>query len=368
MANGAPPSPDVAERARIERLRAAFFLDVRAPADPHTGQVALEADPALRAQIVAAIGGARPDQPIAVTHIERATGCRFAGFARRVLRVRRVEDLLESADARERGTLIHKALQAAFEALRELGPDRDPAEQLGVARAAAEAAVGAGAALSPLRRDAIEKAVSDALQVVVRAIEGGEPVDARGLSGHPPTQPRCAPEPAVRFFLAERRFGAGEPPPWEALEIAPEDGGPSLFVDGQIDRIDRSTDGRLARVIDYKTGRLPDKKEQQEGLQLPLYAAVVRRALGPEEVRAHYIAVRQRGLVEESPGSAGAQRELAAREPDAARRARVAVRALWEGDVAPRPAREALCARCDARDVCRRPAVMPVDEAAEERT
>lgn len=351
LASGAPPIPDVAERARIERQRAAFFLDLRVAADEHTGRVELgapaghERDDALRAQLVAAVGGAQAEAPIAVTHIERAVGCRFAGFARRVLRVRRVEDLLESADARERGTMIHGALEAAFEALRELGPEREPEEQLAAARAAAEAALGAGASMAPLRRDAVEKALADALQVVVRAIEAGDP---------------------VRFSLAERRFGAGEAAPWEALELAPEDGGASLFVDGIIDRIDRSTDGRIARVIDYKTGKLPDKKEQQDALQLPLYAAVARRALGAEEVRAQYIAVRQRGLVEESPAQPEAQIELAARAPEAAQRARRAVRALWEGDVAPRPTKESMCGRCDARDVCRRPAVMPIDEAAAE--
>ena len=356
MANGAPPSPDVAERAHVERHRAAFFLDLRAAADPHTGRVALERDDALRTQVQAAVGGARPERPIAVTHIERAAGCRFAGFARRVLRVRRVEDLVEAADARERGTLIHKALQSAFEALRELGPERAPEEQLAVARAAAEAAIGAGAAMTPLRREAIEKALADALQVVVRALEG----EGGGGGGG---------GDSLHFFLAERRFGAGEAEPWQALELAPEeDGGPSLFVDGQIDRIDRSTDGRTVRVVDYKTGKLPDKKEQEQALQLPLYAAVVRRALQADDVQAQYIAVRQRGLVEESPASPDAQRQFADRGTDAARRARTAVRALWEGDVAPRPNKETLCARCDARDVCRRPAVMPIDESAEERT
>jgi RecB family exonuclease len=343
-AAGAPPAPDIAERARIERIRASFFLDPRAAGDAYSGQVDLDADAPLRAQLQAAVGGARPDKPIAVTHIERAAGCAFAGFARRVLRVRRVEDLLESADARERGTLVHRALQASFEVLRELGPDREPADLLAAARVAAEAALGAGRPVTPLRREAIDKAIADVLQVVVRAIEAVDP---------------------VRFLLAERRFGAGEAPPWEALELAPEEEGrPSLHVDGQIDRIDRSADGRVARVIDYKTGRPPEREEQLRGLQLPLYAAVVARALRPEEVQALYISVRQRGLVEESPRTPDAQRALAAQSPEAARTARRVVQALWDGRVTPRPARDTLCVRCDARDVCRRPAVIPIEEPA----
>ncbi|WP_437602663.1 PD-(D/E)XK nuclease family protein [Sorangium sp. So ce590] len=355
LAGGGRPAADIAERIRIERARADFFLDPRAPIDLHTGRVSLDEDPALGAQLRAAIGGAHPDRPIAVTHIERAVGCAFAGFARRVLHVHRAEDLAESADARERGTLIHRALQASFEALRELGPDRDPAEQLSAARAAAEAALGASAPMAPLRREAVEKAIADVLEVVVRAIDGEES------------------SPELRFFLAERRFGAGEPAPWQPLELPPSDddaegtaGAPSLWVDGQIDRIDRSTDQRVVRVVDYKTGKLPEAKERRRALQLPLYSAIAARALGAEEVRAVYIGVRQRGLIELWPRTAEEQRALAEGWAEAARTARAAVVALWEGKAAPRPALATMCARCDARDVCRRPAVVPMDEAAEE--
>ncbi|WP_437930735.1 PD-(D/E)XK nuclease family protein [Sorangium sp. So ce291] len=355
LAGGGRPAADIAERVRIERARADFFLDPRAPIDLYTGRVLLEQDPALGAQLRAAIGGAHPGRPIAVTHIERAVGCSFAAFARRVLHVRRAEDLAESADARERGTLIHRALQASFEALRELGPDRDPAEQLAAARAAAEAALGVSAPMAPLRREAVEKAIADVLEVVVRAIDGEDS------------------SPELRFLLAERRFGAGEPPPWQPLELPPSDGddegaagAPSLWVDGQIDRIDRSTDQRVVRVVDYKTGKLPDAKERRRALQLPLYSAIAARALGAEEVRAVYIGVRQRGLVELWPRTAEEQRALAEGWAEAARTARAAVVALWHGRAAPRPALPTLCARCDARDVCRRPAVVPMDEAAEE--
>ena len=35
---------------------------------------------------------------------------------------------------------------------------------------------------------------------------------------------------------------------------------------------------------------------------------------------------------------------------------------LRGGDVAPRPADALVCARCSVRDVCRRPAAMPIDD------
>jgi ATP-dependent helicase/nuclease subunit B len=38
---------------------------------------------------------------------------------------------------------------------------------------------------------------------------------------------------------------------------------------------------------------------------------------------------------------------------------------MWEGEIAPRPAKATLCTRCEARDVCRRPTVAPIEEAEE---
>jgi len=35
---------------------------------------------------------------------------------------------------------------------------------------------------------------------------------------------------------------------------------------------------------------------------------------------------------------------------------------LWSGAVAPRPADAGVCTRCEVRDVCRRPAAMPIED------
>ena len=137
-----------------------------------------------------------------------------------------------------------------------------------------------------------------------------------------------------------------------------------MYVDGQIDRVDASDDGRRARVVDYKTGRLPSADDHgKSAFQLPLYAAVVAGALGCDDVEAVYVSVRQRGAVDEWPRSEADRRALGARRGDIAEAARQVIVGLWQGEVGPRPAKATLCTRCEARDVCRRPAVAPIEEA-----
>lgn len=368
LAAGVPPRGDLADRVAVERARLAFFLDPRSPAGAHTGKVAI-ADAAARAHLVAAVGGDAPERPVAVTAVERASGCAFAGFARRVLRVRRVEDLAESADNRERGTLVHRALHAAFEGLRTAhdgsyapgfpatGARPPRSELLARAKNAAERELRLAGAMAPLRREAVLSAIADALDVVERAVDAGD---------------------TLAFFAAEQSFGLVEMGPgpgpsaraesrWEALPVESEDGeGPVLYVGGQIDRIDVSADGRRARVVDYKTGRLPAADEHgRSAFQLPLYAAMVARRLGCESVEALYVSVRPRGVLEEWPRSEEDRRALGARRDEIGQAARRIILRMWEGEVAPRPMKATLCTRCEARDVCRRPAVAPIEEAEE---
>jgi RecB family exonuclease len=348
LAAGAPPGGDLLARVEVERARLAFFLDPRSPAGDHTGRVA-SGDDRARSRLVAAVGGDSPARPVAVTAIERASGCAFAGFARRVLRVRRVDDLSESADHRERGTLVHRALHAAFEG------QRGATDPLAAARAAAERELGLHRAMAPLRREAILSAVADAVAVVERSLAGDD---------------------GLRFLAAEQSFG-GSPPgapaisdargPWDPLPLGGEDGGGAvIYVDGQIDRVDVSPGRGIARVVDYKTGRMPAPDDHgKTAFQLPLYAAVVARQLGCEEVEALYLAVRPRGVLDEWPRAAEDRLALGARREEIAATARRVILQMWAGDVAPRPLKATLCTRCEARDVCRRPTVAPIEEAEE---
>jgi ATP-dependent helicase/nuclease subunit B len=368
LVGGRPPTADLAERVRIERERYAFFMDPRADAGDFTGRVRLTAG--LDALLPRLVGGASERSALAVTAIEKAAGCAFAGFARRVLRIRKAEDLAEAGDARERGTLVHKALSAVFEAARDArsragageaqpspsggaaesgwgGSAADRRAAFAAARSAAERALEIEKVTSPLRREALLSAVRDALVALSWAWNEDE---------------------SVQFLFAEQMFGGAMAAPWGALPLAPGDdepGAPTVYVEGRIDRVDATGDRRRVRVIDYKTGRLPQGEEAVIALQLPLYAAAAGRALGASQVEAMYLSVRTRGIIDESPKRPEARVAKAAEFPEKALRARKAVLALWEGRVAPRPAFLSLCAQCDARDVCRRPAVMPIEEMEE---
>ena len=200
-----------------------------------------------------------------------------------MLHVRLREELGEHADARERGTRVHRALEYAFDGVREHGvSDADPRRVLAAARERAEAGLGLPTALAPLRREAIDQAVADAVVVVARALHAGG---------------------ALRFRHAEQAFGSGDA--WPALALHPGEGedpegrGP-VWVDGQIDRVDVAKDGSAASVVDHKTGRIPAIEDHgRTAFQLPLYAAVVAQKLGVDDVSALYVAVRQRGFIDE---------------------------------------------------------------------
>jgi len=352
LAAGSSPAPLIADRVQIERARLAFFLNPRAAAGPFTGRIDA-ADPELSAHLRACVGGDAPERPIAVTHIEKAAGCAFAGFARRVWRTRRSEDALEAADPRERGTQVHAATAAAFEAAWEAGGRANPRKALEAARDAAMRAVGADREAAPLRRELLVASVDVALGFV-----------AHGLG-----------EQGFSFALAEQPFGPSAGAPWDALPIdklpGEGEGEPTfegtVFVEGKIDRVDRGDGGKsAARVVDYKTGQIPSKSEQGTlHLQLPLYAAAVSRALAVEEVQALYLGADKRGEIKAAPAKEPDRRAIADKRLDAERTARKVVLSLWDGNIEPRPVKATLCDRCDARDVCRRPAVVP-DEAEEE--
>ena len=209
------------------------------------------------------------DVPLAPTALERYAACPFRFLLERVYRLEAVEepDRILMIDPRDRGDIVHAVLEATFRRLAEGGV-------LPLTRARLPAA-----------RDALEAAFADACADAER----------RGVTGLPALwageQARLreellsaieaeADDPAGWLpALFEVTFGVEGPegPDGTSAPVAyrlPD--GTTLNLRGRIDRVDVSPDGRRARVLDYKTGKLrspktPDRLARGRALQLPVY-------------------------------------------------------------------------------------------------
>jgi len=342
--------PDLARRVAIEQARLEFFLDPRMPATSVTGAIPT-GDPAIAAHLGRAIGGTA-ERPIAATALERAASCRFAAFALGVLGAATTDGAGEELEPWQRGSLVHRALHVAFEATRAHWNDRTRGELVALGTAAARRAMLRDKS-APLYRAEVERALRDVEAVLAWSLD-----DASGF----------------RFAHGERSFGETRPSdgrtgdtgrgraPWPALRIG--DGRDAVFVKGRIDRIDVNRDGTRARVIDYKTGTLPAWKDVGTLVfQPPLYALALWLQMGPlsmPEIRALYLDASKR-----PPRVFPAEKSQVfspASMASAEQRAGAIVERLRSGDVAPRPADALVCARCSVRDICRRPAAMPIDD------
>jgi ATP-dependent helicase/nuclease subunit B len=348
---GATPDLDLARRVAIEQERLDFFLDPRLPPTAVSGAIST-ADPRMAAHLERTVGGTT-ERPIAATALERAAACRFAAFALGVLGAATTDATGEELEPWQRGSLVHRALQIALEATRAQGERRDKADLVAFGTAAARRAMLRDRS-SPLYRAEVERALRDVEAVLRWSLD-----DTSGF----------------RFAYSERSFGetranegrAGDGArqartAWPALRIG--DGRDAVFVKGRIDRVDIAQGGARARVIDYKTGALPAWKDVGTLVfQPPLYALALWLHMGPlsmPEIRALYLDTSKR-----PPRPFPAEKsqvfspEIMA---SAQLRAKAIVNRMRGGDVAPRPADALVCARCSVRDVCRRPAAMPIDD------
>ena len=241
--DGAPTVPS----RWLTRLSA---LGVLPEADPrqtwqraleHPEQVQSISPPAPRPPLAA-----RPRE-LAVTWIERLMRDPYGVYAAKILNLKMLDPLEADPAARERGTVIHDALENFYQGL-----------------------------------------------------EGDWPLDAMArlvAAGEQAFQP-FVDRPAIRTFwwprflrVAEaiieveqkRRVAGIRPALFE--QQAKADFVPGFTVTAKADRIDRLADGTLD-IIDYKTGSVPDPKRQAAGYapQLPLEAILAERGaydLGP---------------------------------------------------------------------------------------
>jgi ATP-dependent helicase/nuclease subunit B len=336
----------VSRRAQIERTREGRFEILSPPAEAILGD--LDEDAPLAREIldalVAETGG--EDRPLAVTNLERFAVCPFQGFAAQVLHARRERPLRELPDRRESGTLIHRALAAAFTATAALWSER-PRQAALILTQALEAVDGIlqhESLASPLRRLALAR-VRDAARAVVLWSLADETWD---------------------FVRAEQPFGdvrAGRGGSWPPLVL--DDGGVRLALRGSIDRVDVGHGRASVRAIDYKTSpRAAESGMRSLGetaFQIALYARAAGDALAHPSRSGLYVGATK-------PDEVGAKLKKdfearwsalhAATEGRATpieERALDVVRRVRQGGVAPRPREESACATCDASGGCRKP-------------
>lgn len=96
-------------------------------------------------------------------------------------------------------------------------------------------------------------------------------------------------EGSFTVAATEASFGMGEGLKPVSLVLSD---GTRIGIYGKIDRIDKTTDGAMYRIVDYKTGRShtfdPTKFASGETIQLPLYLEAA-RSLGGEAVGMYYM-------------------------------------------------------------------------------
>ena len=122
-----------------------------------------------------------------------------------------------------------------------------------------------------------------------------------------------------------------------------------VILGGKVDRIDRLEDGSL-HVIDYKTGKPPSQRDQNEiaekDLQLAAYALVVARKFRGKVARCSYLYLNDELEVGYEPTE-----ELLAQKESALREICTRIAKAWEDDNFP-PTPNPLCGWCDFREMC----------------
>ncbi len=198
-----------------------------------------------------------PDYTWSPSRLETYRRCPFSFFVTYVLHLEPRSEPVEGLDVRALGNIYHRIFEQLY---RQTGNTTDTALLLAALPAVARAVLDAAPQEEGFRvtawwqqsRAAIEANVQHSLEVLAQ--RAGEYVP----------------------LFQEKRFTGDN-------RLTIQDGTDSFAVQGIIDRIDRTPDGRL-RIIDYKTAGpttfTVHALEEGKKLQLPLYALAAEQALG----------------------------------------------------------------------------------------
>ncbi len=237
--------------------------------------------PAVLEKLTAAF--AEDGAAVSPTSIEDYCRCPFLYLMRHIFRIRPVKDPEEvlTMPPLDRGQVAHAILEKTFEKIfadgRTLSPDWKRT-LVSVASRALEALRRTSPGGLPLLRELEER-------TLVAELTASVAQDLEELGDFRP-------------WGQELRYGSGADR--FLLEL---DGGRSVAIEGKIDRVDLSTARAAARVIDYKTGKGSEFKENRlkggTTIQLPLYVLGARRLLGDgvevESAQYYFVSGERRG-------------------------------------------------------------------------
>ena len=259
-----PKFPQVDLAAQIETAR-----HDTSPFGPYDGVLS---DARLLGQLEANFG---PEHVFSVNQLETYAECPFRFFVERVLEIEETKPPTNEFDAAMRGNILHEVLQKFHGKHYETPACLVPCED-------------ASMELDDLIEEAFHRHAWRSINAPPAVVEV-EKRHAKNLLLRYLHNERLSQETQWKPTYFEAAFGKayGEaecslraPQPFR-LEV---DGGPVLFA-GRIDRIDvHDSNERTARILDYKTSRVPEAKAVKEGrsLQLALYALALEKLLMPE--------------------------------------------------------------------------------------
>ncbi|HNV20293.1 MAG: hypothetical protein GXX88_03910 [Candidatus Hydrogenedentes bacterium] len=268
------------------------------------------------------------------TELEDYRQCPFRFFALRLLRLMQVERPVAAFDRGVLGIVIHRILEEfhrRYEGVPAAGIPANEAEET---------------------MRALVDAVFAEHEAAMRTVPDGM-LAAERLSVHERLQRylaiECQDEATWRPAQFEAVFG-NQGAPYPPLAV-PTDAG-AIQMRGRIDRIDQGEEGY--RVLDYKTGSLPTAGQVKEGISLQLVAY----ALALEQVIAPGAACVEGVLLQVGTSARVAvQQSGRSTSWEEARRGffegvAAALRGIREAAFPPTPQPD-VCARCDARRMCR---------------
>jgi RecB family exonuclease len=273
--------------------------------------------------------GARPASTYAVSRLERYLECPFKYYAAHVLRLPEEREEQAWMTPQERGHFVHTVFESFFAEWQRLG--HGAITTANVAEAIALFDTVAGRHLDALPEG--DRALERTLLLGSAAAAGfGERAFAFEIEDGIPVVER------LLEYQLEGTFAFAE-----------DGGSRRLTLRSKADRIDLLEDGTL-RVVDYKTGRAPEKKRS---LQLPIYGVCAQQALDGRHgrswtvSRAGYIAFKDKAAFTEvqnpSKALAEGQATLLA-----------VVDAIERGEFPVRPDEPFLCNWCPYPGVCRK--------------